>query len=159
MRIALYQPDIPQNVGAILRLAACLGVAVDIIGPCGFPFSDKSVRRAGLDYMDRARIARHDSWAAFRDLPRGRLVLLTTSASLAYTAFSFDAEDTILLGQESAGAPGYVHDAAGARLTVPMTAGARSLNVVTATAIVLSEALRQTGGFPATSENARGTEP
>ena len=158
MRIALYQPDIPQNVGAMLRLAACLGVAVDVIEPCGFPFSDKGLRRAGMDYMERAEIVRHDSWAAFEALPRGRLVLLTTRAGLAYTGFSFGADDTLLLGRESAGVPDDVHDAVDARLVVPMAAGARSLNVVTAAAMVLGEALRQTAGFPAANDDTQATQ-
>ena len=159
MRIALYQPDIPQNVGAMLRLAACLGVAVDVIEPCGFPFSDKGLRRAGMDYVDRATIARHHSWARFQALPRRRLILLTTQASLAYTGFSFAADDTVLVGRESAGVPHDVHDMADARLVIPMADGVRSLNVVTAAAMVLGEALRQTAGFPVSSENEQEAAP
>jgi tRNA (cytidine/uridine-2'-O-)-methyltransferase len=153
MRIALYQPDIPQNVGAILRLGACLGVAIDIIEPCGFPFSDKGLRRVGLDYMDRAEIAHHDSWQAFVAATPGRLVLLTTRASLAYTSFAFIATDVLLSGRESAGVPDEVHEAADARLAVPIAGDARSLNVVTAAAMVVGEALRQTQRFPATVED------
>lgn len=153
MRIALFQPDIPPNVGTIIRLGACLGVPVDIIEPCGFPFSDKSLRRAGMDYLDRAAVTRHVSWTAFlagRDGgPAARLVLLTTKGAVPYTSFRFAAGDTLLLGREGSGVPPEVHAAADARLTVPMAAGARSLNVAVAAAMVAGEALRQTDGFPA----------
>ncbi len=150
MRLALYEPDIPQNTGAILRLAACLGVEVDVIGPCGFVLSDRRLRRAGMDYLDAARMARHASWPAFvAARAPGRLVLLTTRARESYAAFRYRADDTLLLGRESAGAPDAVHDAADARLLVPMAAGMRSLNVALAAAMVLGEALRQTGQLPA----------
>lgn len=149
MHLALYQPDIPQNCGALIRLGACFGVAVDIIEPCGFLFDDKKLRRAGMDYIDQADIVRHSSWAAFlKSRASARLVLLTTKADAAYTDFAFDAKDVLLLGRESEGAPDEVHQAAAARLRIPMRPGARSLNVAQAGAIVLSEALRQTRGFP-----------
>ncbi|MCH8188864.1 MAG: hypothetical protein IIB66_09225 [Proteobacteria bacterium] len=151
MRLALFQPDIPQNVGAALRLGACFGVPVEIIEPCGFPFSDKGLRRAGLDYIDRALVTRHASWRAFTEV-RGaasaeRLVLLTTAAEHSYDEFAFDADDILLLGRESAGVPEHLHQTADARIRIPMAPGARSLNVVVAAAIVLAEGLRQTGGL------------
>jgi tRNA (cytidine/uridine-2'-O-)-methyltransferase len=150
MRLALFEPDIPQNAGALIRLGACLGVAVDIIEPCGFLLSDRNFRRAGMDYLEQAEIVRHKSWAAFQRLPRaGRLVLLTTKASASYTDFAFAPDDTILLGRESAGVPDAVHDYADARLRIPLRAGLRSLNVAQAGAMVLGEALRQTKGFSA----------
>lgn len=153
MRLALYQPDIPQNTGTILRLSACLGVAVDLIGPAGFDFSDKSFRRAGLDYLDHALIARHESFATFEAGlasadPPPRLVLLTTRATETHIGFSFRATDVLLLGRESAGVPEAVHARADARVRIPMRAGLRSLNIAVAAAVVLGEALRQTGGFP-----------
>jgi tRNA (cytidine/uridine-2'-O-)-methyltransferase len=148
MRIALYQPDIPQNAGALARLGFCLGVGIDMIEPCGFNFADAGFRRAGMDYAERAAIVRHSSWNAFRNTVNGRVVLLTTKAALPYTAFRFCETDVLLLGRESAGVPDEVHEAADARLIVPMREDARSLNVALAGAIVLGEALRQIGGFP-----------
>ncbi len=151
MRLALYQPDIPQNAGTILRMAACLGIAVDLIGPAGFDISDRALRRAGLDYINHVAITRHESFAAFeaaRRLTPARLVLLTTAAALEYTAFAFRGDDVLLLGRESAGAPAEVHEAANARVAAPMRAGMRSLNVAVAAAMVLGEALRQTDQFP-----------
>ncbi len=151
MRLALYQPDIPQNTGAMLRLAACLAVGVDVIEPCGFVWSDRHLRRAGMDYMDRVELVRHSSWRAFlesRGKGAGRLVLLTTAGETAHTGIAFQPGDTLIVGRESAGAPAEVHDAADARVLVPMVPGVRSLNVALAAAIVLGEALRQTGGFP-----------
>jgi tRNA (cytidine/uridine-2'-O-)-methyltransferase len=147
MRLALFEPDIPQNAAAFLRLGACLGVPVDIVEPCGFLFSDKGFRRVGLDYADRAVLVRHASWDAFHASLPGRLVLLTTKARLAYTAFAFAPSDTLLLGRESAGVPDFVHAAADARLCIPLKPGLRSLNVAQAGAMVLGEALRQTGEF------------
>ena len=150
MRLALYEPDIPQNTGTILRLAACLGVAVDVIGPTGFDMSDRTFRRAGLDYLAHAEIDRHQSFADFdaaRVLRASRLVLLTTRSQIAYTSFTFRAGDTLLLGRESAGVPDPVHETADARLCIPLRPGLRSLNVAVAAAMVLGEALRQTGGF------------
>ena len=149
MRIALYQPDIAQNVGTLLRLAACLGVPADIIEPCGFPFGDRALRRSGMDYLDYADYTAHSSWEAFLAAGPGRLVLLTTRAPVAYTEFSFVAGDVLLLGRESAGVPEDVRARADARIVVPMAPGLRSLNVAVAAAMVLGEALRQTGRFPA----------
>jgi tRNA (cytidine/uridine-2'-O-)-methyltransferase len=150
MRLALFQPDIPQNAGAIVRLGACLGVPVDIIEPCGFVLSDRRLRRAGMDYLDSAALARHESWAAFRAShdPAARLVLLTTAATMPYHHFAFRRDDTIVLGRESAGVPPEVHAASAARLLIPMRPGMRSLNVALAAAMVLGEALRQTNLFP-----------
>jgi tRNA (cytidine/uridine-2'-O-)-methyltransferase len=148
MRLALYEPDIPQNSGTLLRLGACLGVPLDIIEPCGFLLDDKRLRRAGMDYLDLAALRRHACWDDFYAARQGRLVLLTTGAELAYTAFAFQADDILLLGRESAGVPATVHQAVEARVTIPMRGGARSLNVALAAAMVLGEALRQTRQFP-----------
>lgn len=153
MRLALYQPDIPQNAGNLLRTAACLDVAVDIIEPCGFVLDDRAFRRAGLDYLAGVALTRHISWDDFMARRRataapGRLILLTTKASTPYTRFAFRADDCLLLGRESAGAPDDVHAAADARVVIPMAAGRRSLNVAVAGAVVLAEALRQTNGLP-----------
>jgi tRNA (cytidine/uridine-2'-O-)-methyltransferase len=149
MRLALYQPDIPQNAGSLMRLCACLGVAMDIIEPCGFLVSDRNFRRAGMDY--RGDLTRHDAWGAFQGAGRAgaeRLVLLTTKSARPYTHFAFAPGDTLLVGRESAGVPQEVHDAADARLLIPMRPEMRSLNVAQAAAMVLGEALRQTGMFP-----------
>jgi tRNA (cytidine/uridine-2'-O-)-methyltransferase len=148
MRIALFEPDIPQNAAALVRLAACLGVPIDVVEPCGFLFSDTGFRRAGLDYVDLASIIRHESWDTFRTALSGRMVLLTTRATLAHTAFAFAPSDTLLLGRESAGVPEFVHEAADARIRIPLKPGLRSLNVAQAGAMVLGEALRQIKGFP-----------
>ncbi len=148
VRLALYEPDIPQNTGAILRLGACLGVAVDIIEPCGFVLDDRRLRRAGMDYLDLARMSRHASWQAFHRGRAGRLVLLTTRGEDRLPGFRFRNGDTILLGRESAGVPQSVHEAADARIVIPMTEGARSLNVALAAALALGEALGQTDQFP-----------
>jgi tRNA (cytidine/uridine-2'-O-)-methyltransferase len=148
MRLALYEPDIPQNLGAFIRLAACLGTPLDIIEPCGFPVDDRRIRRAAMDYVDLARIRRHASWDAFgRDRGPGRLVLLTTAGATGLPRARFEADDILLLGRESAGVPAEVHEAADLRVRVPMQPGARSLNVALAAAMVLSEALRQTDGY------------
>lgn len=147
MRLVLYQPDIPGNAGSMLRLAACLGVAVDIIEPAGFPWSASRFRRAGLDYIDHVEVVRHDSFAAFdaaRESRARRLVLLTTAADTAYTCFDFAAGDMLMVGRETCGVPPEVHARADARLRIPMRPGLRSLNVAMAAAIVLGEALRQT---------------
>jgi tRNA (cytidine/uridine-2'-O-)-methyltransferase len=149
MRIALYQPDIPQNTGTILRLCACLGVEAHIIAPAGFPTSDRAFRRAGMDYLDAVALVRHTSWQAFELWRRSqgcRLVLLTTRATLSYLDYSYGAGDVLLFGRESAGVPEEVHQAADARLVIPMRAGLRSLNVAVAAAMVAGEALRQVGG-------------
>ncbi len=157
LRIALYQPDIPQNTGALLRLGACLGAPVDIIEPCGFVITDRGLRRAGMDYLDMTSMQRHDSWTMFLEAlaqRRGRLILLTTKAGIAYTSFHFQPGDTILLGRESAGVPSEVHERADFRLTIPMRGATRSLNVALAGAMALGEALRQLDGFPANREGA-----
>ncbi|MCW9040960.1 MAG: tRNA (cytidine(34)-2'-O)-methyltransferase [Rhodospirillales bacterium] len=150
MRLVLYQPDIPQNTGTLLRTAACLNVPVDIIEPCGFLLDDRRLRRAGMDYLDGVELTRHTSWGAFDEV-RGakRLVLLTVRASVHHTDFAFRPDDWLMAGSESAGVPDDVHDAADARIKVPMAEGVRSFNVAIAAAMVLSEALRQTNGFPA----------
>jgi tRNA (cytidine/uridine-2'-O-)-methyltransferase len=149
MRLALFEPDIPQNTGTLLRLGACLGIGVDVIEPCGFLFTDKGLKRAGMDYLELANYRRHDSWAAFEAERKGRLVLLTSKAAHAYTEFVFASDDVLLLGRESAGVPDSVRDAADARLRIPLMPGLRSLNVALAASMVLGEALRQTEGFPA----------
>lgn len=149
-RLALYQPDIPQNTGTLLRLCACLGVDVDIVEPAGFPVSDRAFRRAGLDYLDKVNIARHVSFAAFEETRRanGRRLLLTTRAAQSHTAFRFAPGDVLMVGRESSGVPDAVHAAADAHVIVPMREGLRSMNVAVAAAIVLGEALRQTDGYP-----------
>ncbi|BCP54666.1 tRNA (cytidine(34)-2'-O)-methyltransferase [Kaistia sp. 32K] len=150
-RIALYQPDIPHNTGAILRFAACVGVEVDIIEPAGFDLSDRGLKRAGMDYVERAALRRHISFAAFEDWRAGeggRLVLLSTKAALPYTDFAFRPDDILLFGRESAGVPESVHERAEARLIVPMRPGLRSINLAMTVAMVTGEALRQTGGLP-----------
>jgi len=148
MRLALFQPDIPQNLGAALRLGVCLGVPIDVIEPCGFPLSDRAVRRAAMDYGEKAEVVRHASWTDFRRRPGGRLLLFTTRSAQAFHDFDYRPDDILLFGRESAGVPEDVHDAADARLIIPLAAGARSLNVAVAAAMALGEALRQTGGFP-----------
>ena len=151
MRLALFEPDIPQNAAALIRLGACLGVPVDIIEPCGFLFGDAGFRRAGMDYLELAEVVRHTSWSAFlaaQGAIAGRLVLLTTKAARPYTDFDFAADDTILLGRESEGVPAYVHGAVEASLRIPLRPGLRSINVAQAGAMALGEALRQTNGFP-----------
>jgi tRNA (cytidine/uridine-2'-O-)-methyltransferase len=146
MRLALYQPDIPQNTGAVLRLAACFRIPVDVIEPCGFPFDDKRLRRSAMDYGGACDLTRHSSWTAFLAArPAGRLVLLSTAGAVPYTDFAFASTDVLLLGRESRGVPEDVHAAADARVRVPMAAGLRSLNVAMAAGIVLAEALRQQG--------------
>ncbi len=150
MRLALYQPDIPQNLGAAIRLAACLGVALDVIEPCGFPLTDTALKRAALDYGDKALLSRHASLAAFRAAPEregGRLVLVETDGAARFQDFAFSTGDTLILGRESAGSPGELYAAAQASVRVPMLAGLRSLNVVVAGAVVLTEAMRQTGAW------------
>jgi tRNA (cytidine/uridine-2'-O-)-methyltransferase len=148
LTLALYQPDIPQNAGTILRMCACLGFRAAIIEPAGFPVSDRHFRRAGMDYLDHVTITRHASFAAFdawRRAAGARLILLSTKASLAYADFRFAPGDILLLGRESAGAPPAVHDGADARLTIPLQNGMRSLNVAVAAAMVAGEAARQLG--------------
>ncbi|TJV44344.1 MAG: tRNA (cytidine(34)-2'-O)-methyltransferase [Mesorhizobium sp.] len=148
LRIALYQPDIAGNTGTILRFAACLGLGVDIIEPAGFPLSDKALRRAGMDYIEMAALTRHVDWNAFEDWRKvhaKRLVLLSTKAMAPYTEFAFAHGDILLFGRESAGVPDPVHQAADARLTIPMQGGARSINVALSVAMVAGEAVRQLG--------------
>lgn len=151
MRLALYQPDIPQNTGTLLRLAACMDIGVDIIEPCGFVLDDKRMRRAGMDYLHRVDLVRHNSWDAFAQAKQekgGRLILLSTKAAHVYTDFTYQPDDTLLVGRESEGVPENVHNHADERLIIPMQEGMRSLNVAISAAMVLGEGLRQTGGFP-----------
>ena len=146
IRLALYQPDIPQNTGTLMRLAACLGVGLDLIGPLGFSLDEKRLRRAGMDYLDRLDLTRHESWDGFCATRAGRrLVLLSTKADQAYTDFAFGENDILIAGSESAGVPDAVHEAVDARIKVAMVGGVRSLNVAVAAAMVLGEGLRQTG--------------
>ncbi len=147
MRIALFQPDIAANTGTIIRLGACMNVAIDIIEPCGFPFGDASLKRAGLDYLPRANVIRHASWAAFREQTQGRLILATTKAMKPYTAISYRLDDTLLFGRESAGVTAEVATHADETVRIPLVDGMRSLNVAVAAAMILGEALRQTGVF------------
>jgi tRNA (cytidine/uridine-2'-O-)-methyltransferase len=151
MRLALFQPDIPQNLGGAIRLAACLGVPIEIIEPCAFPLADRSLKRAALDYGPRALVERRPSWSHFLAAPergQGRLVLFTTRSATPYHGFAFAPGDTLLFGRESAGAPEEVHAAAQARLLIPINPQTRSLNLVSACAMALGEALRQLDAFP-----------
>lgn len=153
MRLALYQPDIPQNLGAALRLCAALEVDLDVIEPCGFPLNDKAIRRAAMDYASCAKVSHHSGWEAFlafrREALQGaRLILFTTRSAAPHCDFAFRADDILLMGRESAGVPDDVHDAADHRLFIPISAAARSINVITAAAMGLGEALRQTNSFP-----------
>jgi tRNA (cytidine/uridine-2'-O-)-methyltransferase len=150
MRIALYEPDIPQNTGTILRLCACLGIEAHIVEPAGFPVTDRAFRRAGMDYLDQIDITRHGSFATFEDWRRAKglkLVLLTTAADASYLDHVYGQDQVLLFGRESAGVPEAVHKAADVRLKVPIREGLRSLNIAMAVAMVAGEALRQTGGF------------
>ena len=148
MRIALYQPEIAQNVGAVLRLGACFGVAVDLIEPMGFAWDDKRVRRTAMDYIDAVDIVRHRNFEAFREANDGRLVLLTTKGRQSPYDFTFAANDILLLGKESAGVPTNVAEQCEAKLRIPIRADVRSLNLATAAALAIGEALRQTEGLP-----------
>ncbi len=151
LRLALYQPDIPQNLGANIRLAACLGVALDIIEPCGFPLTDRALRRTAMDYGENVQITRHSGWQGFLDSPDRagrRIVLLTTRSSVQLDRFRFQPNDCLLMGRESAGVPEEIHNAVDAGVRIPLSAGARSLNVAMAAGIVVWEALRQTGQLP-----------
>ncbi len=151
MRLALYQPDIPQNLGAAIRLTAALEVALDIIEPCGFPLGDKAIKRAAMDYGGCAKVSHHAGWndfLAFSRAEKARLILFTTQSAEPYQDFVFHQNDVLMMGRESAGAPPEVHEAADRRLFIPISASARSINVITAAAMALGEALRQTGGFP-----------
>jgi tRNA (cytidine/uridine-2'-O-)-methyltransferase len=149
MRIALYQPEIPGNVGAILRLCACFSVPVDIIEPTGFIWSDARLKRAGMDYINHVEIERHADWSAFTAQKAGRLILLSSKVETRLTDFAFEPSDILLMGQESAGVPENVRDACDARVRIPLNPHVRSLNVSVACAIALAEALRQTEGLPA----------
>jgi tRNA (cytidine/uridine-2'-O-)-methyltransferase len=158
MRIALYEPDIPQNAGTILRLCACLGVEAHIIEPAGFPTSDRAFRRAGMDYLDQVALVRHASWDAFETWCRydgGRLVLFTTRATTPYLDHAFQRDDILTFGRESSGVPDRVHQAADARLVIPMRGGMRSLNVAVAAAMALGEAMRQTKSVPGDTGSPR----
>jgi tRNA (cytidine/uridine-2'-O-)-methyltransferase len=146
MRLALFQPDIPQNAGTIMRLAACFEIPLDVIEPCGFIFSDTKLRRAGMDYAERAVVDRHTSWEVFQATRApGRLLLVTTKAAASLADFEFQPDDILMLGAESSGVPDPVHEAVDARVRVPMREGMRSLNVAVCAGIVLWEAMRQTG--------------
>ncbi|MGV6874676.1 tRNA (cytidine(34)-2'-O)-methyltransferase [Pseudochelatococcus sp. B33] len=151
LRLALYQPDIPQNAGTMLRMCACFGIAAEIIEPAGFPVSDRAFRRAGMDYLDDVVINRHDSWSRFQEWRSGagapRLVLTTTRATATHVGFAFRPGDIVMVGRESAGVPEEVHAAADARIVVPIRPGLRSINVAVTAAVVIGEALRQLGGF------------
>ena len=150
MRLALYQPDMPQNLGAAIRVAACFAAALDVIEPCGFALTDKALRRAAMDYAGQAEVTRHASFAAFLAAParkEGRLILLETDGSSRLHDVAFAGGDTLLLGRESAGSPAEVYAAAALVARIPLAAGRRSLNVAVAAAVALAEALRQTGGF------------
>ncbi len=158
MRIALYEPDIPQNTGTILRLCACLGLEAHIIEPAGFPVTDRAFRRAGLDYLDQLTITRHASFQAFDTWRRGdklTLALLTTAAAQSYIDHAFRDDQILLFGRESAGVPDAVHDTADIRLRIPLRDGFRSLNIAVAVAMVAGEALRQTGGFARSQTGVR----
>jgi tRNA (cytidine/uridine-2'-O-)-methyltransferase len=160
MRIALFEPDIPQNTGTILRLCACLGVEAHLIEPAGFPVTDRAFRRAGMDYLDQVAIGRHASWPAFEEWRRAErlsLVLFTTGAAASYLDHGFTPRDVLLFGRESAGVPHAVHAAADARLLIPMRPGLRSLNVAMTAAMALGEAMRQIGGPPTDSPPKRPT--
>ena len=148
MRLALYQPDQAGNVGTIIRLAACMGVPLDIVEPCGFPFSDRALKRAGMDYAELAAVTRHASWDAFLEQLPGRLILFTTKAASPLPEVRFESHDTLLMGSESRGAPEDVHARADLRVRIPQAEATRSLNIAVAAGIGLAEALRQTGGWP-----------
>ncbi|CDZ25299.1 tRNA (cytidine(34)-2'-O)-methyltransferase [Neorhizobium galegae] len=146
LRIALYQPDIPGNTGTILRLAACLGLSVDIIEPAGFDISDRNLKRSGMDYLDSVTLTRHVNWQRFDEWRKAtgrRVVLASTKAALPYTRFEFQPDDILLFGRESAGVPDHVHEAADARILIPMVEGQRSINVAMSAAMIAGEALRQ----------------
>ena len=145
MRLALYQPDQAGNVGTILRTAACLDVPVDVIEPCGFPWGDKALKRAGMDYAEIANVTRHEGWEAFEAALAGRLILFTTAGAIRLPEARFESGDTLLFGSESRGAPPEVHQRADMRVRIPQAAGTRSLNLAVAAGIGLAEALRQTG--------------
>jgi tRNA (cytidine/uridine-2'-O-)-methyltransferase len=148
LRIALYQPDIAGNVGAIMRTCACFGIALDLIEPMGFQWDDKRVARAAMDYIDHVSVTRHRDWTRFETQARGRLVLLTTRGATPLPGFAFRADDVLLFGRESAGVPDEVHARADAAVVIPMAPPLRSMNLSVSAGIVAAEALRQTGGWP-----------
>lgn len=148
MRIALHQPDIAGNVGTILRLSACFGVAVDIIEPCGFAFSERALKRAGMDYAGAVDVSRHADWAEFKNSRPGRIVLMSTKAEVTLVNARFEPDDVLLFGSEGAGVPDDIHAAADLRVRIPMRRGFRSLNIAVSAGIALAEALRQTKGWP-----------
>lgn len=151
MRIALYQPEIAGNLGTILRTCACLNVAVDIIEPCGFPFSDRSLKRAGMDYFEHVQYTRHADWGAFRasvDSREARIILLSSKAHAPHYGFAYRKDDILLFGSEGSGVPRTIHDQCDGRITIPMKPGMRSLNLAVSAGMALGEALRQTGQFP-----------
>ena len=152
MRIALYEPDIPQNTGTILRLAACFKISVDIIKPCGFIISDRRLRRSGMDYIEKVNLNYHDSWDVFlntvQNSEKDRIILLTTKSKNNFINFSFKKTDILLLGRESAGVPEHVRNQADDNIVIPMTKGSRSLNIAISAAMVLGEAMRQTNTYP-----------
>lgn len=149
MRIALYQPDMAGNVGAIFRLGACLGVGVDVIEPTGFTWSEKALARSGMDYAELVEVRRHVDWEAFVETVPGRIVLLSTRGGVRIDAAAFGSDDVLLMGSEGSGVPDAVHGQADLTVRIPLVAGMRSLNIAVAAGIALSEALRQTGGWPA----------
>ena len=148
MRLALHQPDQAGNVGTILRLAACLGVPVDVIEPCGFPWGDRALKRAGMDYAEIANVTRHADWARFETAARGRIVLFTTAGAARLDEAQFEADDILLFGSESGGVPTGIHARADLRVRIPQVSGTRSLNIAVAAGIALAEALRQTKRWP-----------
>ncbi len=152
MRLALFQPDIPQNTGTIMRLCACLKTPMDIIEPCGFVLSDKNLKRAGMDYLELLDLTRHTNWEAFKENHKGkRLVLMTTKTDQSFTDFKFQPDDILIAGRESAGVPEDVHNKCDAHVTIPMAVETRSINIAMASAIILGEGLRQTDGYPEVS--------
>ena len=160
VQLALYQPDIPQNTGTILRTCACLNVPAHVIEPCGFAFGEKALRRAGMDYLAKTRLTRHESWEVFRhDRPQGRLVLLTTKGACRIDSFQFELGDMLLFGRESAGVPEQVHGAADQRVRIPMAPDTRSLNLAVSAAMVLSTALTQLGAFPIDTVSGETLDP
>lgn len=148
MRIALFQPDIAGNVGAVLRIGACFATPIDLIEPMGFAWDDKRVARAGMDYIGHVQVARHANWDAFTTNVTSRIVLFTTRSSQRLDEIQFADDDILLFGSESAGAPDFVHDRADLRVRIPLAAGMRSLNLAVSAGIALAEGLRQTKGFP-----------
>ncbi len=145
LNLVLFQPDIAQNVGALMRLCACLDIHLHVVEPCGFPWNRRKIQQAGMDYIDHVALTRHDSWEAFtQTVQNGRLILMTTKGAQPYTDFTFEDGDYLIAGSESSGAPDYVHDRSDARLLIPMHGTMRSLNIATACAMIAGEALRQT---------------